>query len=63
MKIKKSKSDDHQLIGWVQNGNSIAAPAGYNLYDFFGPNGEFLGPDADGVNPEFSSDGNDVSLL
>lgn len=46
--------DEVKLTGWSQYGQPIETPSGYNLHDYFSPNGEFLGPDEAGIAPVFA---------
>lgn len=58
---RKVASEDPNLIyidvecaGWRQSGESIDAPQGINVADYFRL-GDYLGPDQDGIEPAFYS--------
>ena len=42
------------LIGWT-NGNG-SGHEGYNVADYFDKQGRYLGPDQDGIEPDFQAD-------
>ncbi len=43
--------DNLALIGWTDGNGS--GHEGYNIADYFDHNGEYLGPDQNGIEPEF----------
>ncbi len=58
--VRKVAAEDCSLIymnvvvsGWKQNGQAIETPEGINVADYF-CDGEYLGPDQDGVEPVFA---------
>lgn len=50
-KGKKYDADKLELLGWNNPNNEDLA--GYDCWAYFDRDGVYLGPDADGVEPEF----------
>jgi len=41
---------DAAFVGWTGTGTE-----GYNIHDYFGPRGEYRGPDQHGIEPMFET--------
>lgn len=57
MKLEKGKKydlDNLRPVWWNENGVTLeAAPEGYNCWQYFDSEKRYLGPDIDGIEPEF----------
>lgn len=57
MRLEKGKVYDREKIYFVEFFDAENKPLyvhdGMYVDDWFGPNGEYLGPDCDGVEPDF----------
>ena len=45
------ESGSLEFVGWANGLDFLESFEGYNLHDFFGNDGEYLGADCDGVYP------------